>query len=72
MSGMRDEPRTVSVVGAGRATTSPDVAILTPGDEADALHRAREAAMQDARAKAAHYAALAGAMLADVHQHRRG
>lgn len=35
-------------------------------DEADALHRAREAAMADARAKAAHYAALAGTALGDV------
>jgi len=35
-------------------------------DEADALHRAREAAMADARAKAAHYAALAGSRLGDV------
>lgn len=158
---MRDEPRTVSVVGTGRVTVSPDVAILTLGvetpdralataqqenaarsaalrarlaawglpareiqtagynvwqdhdrdgkprgyrvgntvrlltgdlarvgelldaaidagansidgvtfglrDEADALHRAREAAMADARAKAAHYAALAGSHLGDV------
>jgi uncharacterized protein YggE len=35
-------------------------------DEADALHRAREAAMADARARAAHYAALAGNSLGDV------
>ncbi len=158
---MRDEPRTVSVVGTGRVTTSPDVAFLTLGvettdrtlataqrenatrstalrarlaerglpareiqtagynvwqdhdrdgeprgyrvdntvrllvsdlarvgelldaaidagansiggvafglrDEADALHRAREAAMTDARSKAAHYAALAGSRLGDV------
>ncbi len=158
---MRDEPRTVSVVGTGRVTVPPDVAILTLGvettdralaaaqrenatrstalrarlaewglpareiqtagynvwqdhdhdgkprgyrvgntvrllvsdlarvgelldaaidagansiggvafglrDEADALHRAREAAMADARTKAAHYAALAGATLGDV------
>jgi len=33
MSGMRDEPRTVSVVGNGRVTVPPDVAILTLGVE---------------------------------------
>ena len=161
MSDSLSEPRTVSVVGVGRVTTSPDVAILTLGvettdralaaaqrenatlsaalrarltewglpereiqtagynvwqdhdrdgeqrgyrvsntvrllvgdlarvgelldaaidagansiggvtfglrDEADALHHAREAAMADARTKAAHYAALAGATLGDV------
>ncbi len=161
MSGMRDEPRTVSVVGNGRVTVPPDVAILTLGVEttdralataqrenatrsaalrarlaewglpareiqtagynvwqdhdrdgqprgyrvsntvrllvsdlarvgelldtaidagansiggvafghrglADALHRAREAAMADVRAKAEHYAALAGSRLGDV------
>jgi uncharacterized protein YggE len=35
-------------------------------DEADALHRARETAMADARAKAEHYAALAGSRLGEV------
>ena len=35
-------------------------------DEADALGRAREAAMADARTKAAHYAALAGCALGDA------
>ena len=35
-------------------------------DEADALHRAREAAMADAYDKATHYATLAGSTLGDV------